>query len=125
MRRGCSNDAPVLIGHLWHGTEIVQDRGHGVRFVVQLAVAIVELCLLPEGPAAAVAVDALLLTATGVVRAGLGPESAGTPDGERAASGGRRVGQGGVGRVCRSMVASDLSLMYLCGALQVFTNGRQ
>lgn len=34
MRR-CSNDTPVVVRHLWHGTQIVQDRGHGMRLVVR------------------------------------------------------------------------------------------
>lgn len=70
MRR-CSNDTPGVIRHLWHGTQIVQDRGHRMRFFVRrnlarvvvgrlplclllivVAVAVIEL-LLVEGPTAA------------------------------------------------------------------------
>lgn len=58
-----------------------------------------------------------------VVRAVLvsAPQSARAIDGKSLAAGSCR----GVDQVCCSMLALDLSLLNLCGALQVFTNGRQ
>lgn len=141
MRRRFSKEAPVLIRDLWHGTEIVQNRGHGLRFVVWLPVAIIELRLLAQGPAALIAMNSILDCAPAYVLSFAGrstclaravrtvlmgvPQSAWTIYDESSAIGSWRCGQGSVNQVGRSMVALDLSRLYLCGALQVFTNGRQ